>query len=301
MEVAHRIAEIAVERYGLSTSDLIFDALTFPLSTGDDDLRRDAIYTIEAIRRIKAEIPGAHTTLGVSNISFGLNPAARHALNSVFLHECVEAGLDSAIVHAGKIVPLNRLPEEQREVCLDLVWDRRRRRLRPVAEAARGVRRRQVDEDREARPQRSARRGAPAPPDHRRRPRRAHRRPRRGDGGRHAGARHHQHRAARRDEGRRRAVRRRRDAASVRAPVGRDDEDGRRLPRAAHGEGRRPVVGEGQAGAGHGEGRRARHRQEPRRHHLHQQRLRGAQPRHQDAASTRWSPRSRRSTPTRSG
>ena len=126
MEIAHRIHEIAVERYGLSASDLIFDALTFPLSTGDDDLRRDAIYTIEAISRIKAEIPGAHTTLGVSNVSFGLNPAARHALNSVFLHEAVQAGLDSAIVHAGKIVPLNRLPDEQREVCLDLVWDRRR-------------------------------------------------------------------------------------------------------------------------------------------------------------------------------
>ena len=126
MEIAHRIHEIATERYGMVAEDLIFDALTFPLSTGDDDLRRDAIYTIEAIRRIKAEIPGAHTTLGVSNISFGLNPAARHALNSVFLHEAVEAGLDSAIVHAGKIVPLNRLPDEQREVCLDLVWDRRR-------------------------------------------------------------------------------------------------------------------------------------------------------------------------------
>ncbi len=125
MEIAHRIHEIATERYGLSASDLIFDTLTFPLSTGDDDLRRDAIYSIEAIKRIKAEIPGAHTTLGVSNISFGLNPAARHALNSVFLHEAVQAGLDSAIVHAGKIVPLNRLPEEQREVCLDLVWDRR--------------------------------------------------------------------------------------------------------------------------------------------------------------------------------
>ena len=126
LEIAHRIHEIAVERYGLSATDLIFDALTFPLSTGDDDLRRDAIYTLEAIKRIKAEIPGAHTTLGVSNVSFGLNPAARHALNSVFLHEAVQAGLDSAIVHAGKIVPLNRLPDDQREVCLDLVWDRRR-------------------------------------------------------------------------------------------------------------------------------------------------------------------------------
>ena len=126
MEIAHRIHEIATERYGLSARDLIFDTLTFPLSTGDDDLRRDAIYSIEAIKRIKAEIPGAHTTLGVSNVSFGLNPAARHALNSVFLHEAVQAGLDSAIVHAGKIVPLNRFPDEQREVCLDLVWDRRR-------------------------------------------------------------------------------------------------------------------------------------------------------------------------------
>ncbi|MEJ7720872.1 MAG: dihydropteroate synthase [Ilumatobacteraceae bacterium] len=164
MEVAHRIHEIAVERYGLSASDLIFDTLTFPLSTGDDDLRRDAIYTIEAIRRIKAEIPGAHTTLGVSNISFGLSPASRHALNSVFLHEAVEAGLDSAIVHAGKIVPLNRLPDEQRDVCLDLVWDRRRpadpatgaAAYDPLAAPARRVRRRHVDEDREGRPQRHA-------------------------------------------------------------------------------------------------------------------------------------------------
>ncbi len=132
MEIAHRIHDIAVERYGLSSSDLIFDALTFPLSTGDDDLRRDAIHTIEAIRRIKSELPGAHTVLGVSNVSFGLNPAARHALNSVFLHEAVEAGLDAAIVHAGKIVPLNRLPEEQRDVCLDLVWDRRREGYDPL-------------------------------------------------------------------------------------------------------------------------------------------------------------------------
>jgi 5-methyltetrahydrofolate--homocysteine methyltransferase len=126
MEIAHRIADIATERYGLSTSDLIFDALTFPLSTGDDDLRADAMHTIEAIERIKAEIPGAFTTLGVSNVSFGLKPAARHALNSVFLHECVEAGLDSAIVHAGKIQPLIRIDPEHLEVCRDLIYDRRR-------------------------------------------------------------------------------------------------------------------------------------------------------------------------------
>jgi 5-methyltetrahydrofolate--homocysteine methyltransferase len=125
MRVAHRIHDLAVDRYGLESSDLIFDALTFPLSTGDDDLRRDGIATIEAIRRIKSEIPGAFTTLGVSNVSFGLKPAIRHALNSVFLHECVEAGLDSAIVHAARIMPLNRIPDEHRAVCLDLVYDRR--------------------------------------------------------------------------------------------------------------------------------------------------------------------------------
>jgi 5-methyltetrahydrofolate--homocysteine methyltransferase len=126
MEIAHRLHRIAVDRYGLSASDLIFDALTFPLSTGDDDLRLDAKHTIDAIRRIKTEIPGCFTTLGVSNVSFGLKPAARQALNSVFLHECVAAGLDSAIVHAGKIVPLARMPEEHKEVCLDLIYDRRR-------------------------------------------------------------------------------------------------------------------------------------------------------------------------------
>ena len=126
LEIAHRLHRLAVDRYGLAASDLIFDALTFPLSTGDDDLRRDALHTIEAIRRIKAEIPGCFTTLGVSNVSFGLKPAARHALNSVFLHECVQAGLDSAIVHAGKIVPLARMPDEHKAVCLDLIYDRRR-------------------------------------------------------------------------------------------------------------------------------------------------------------------------------
>ncbi len=125
VRVAHRIAELARESYGLGPEDLIFDALTFPLSTGDDDLRGDAMATMDAITRIKAEIPGCHTTLGLSNVSFGLKPAARHALNSVFLHECVQAGLDSAIVHASKILPLNRIPSEQRQVCLDLIYDRR--------------------------------------------------------------------------------------------------------------------------------------------------------------------------------
>ena len=126
MRVAHRLADLAVDRYGLRRSDLIFDALTFPLSTGDDDLRGDAMATIEAIKRIKEEIPGVYTTLGVSNVSFGLKPAARHVLNSVFLAECTKAGLDSAIVHSAKIVPLSRIPDEQLEVCMDLIYDRRR-------------------------------------------------------------------------------------------------------------------------------------------------------------------------------
>ena len=125
MRVAHRLYRLAVERYGLAPSALIFDALTFPLSTGDDDLRKDGLATIEAIRRIKAELPGAYTTLGVSNVSFGLKPAARHVLNSMFLHECLDAGLDSAIVHAGRIIPLNRVDPHHRDVCLDLIYDRR--------------------------------------------------------------------------------------------------------------------------------------------------------------------------------
>ncbi|MBX3314189.1 MAG: methionine synthase [Actinobacteria bacterium] len=125
VRVAHRIADLARDRYGLENSDLIFDALTFPLSTGDDDLRRDAMETMEAIKRIKEEIPGCFTTLGVSNVSFGLSPASRHVLNSVFIDECTKVGLDSAIVHASKILPLSRIPDEQRDVALDLIFDRR--------------------------------------------------------------------------------------------------------------------------------------------------------------------------------
>jgi len=125
LRIAHRIHDLAVNRYGLRSEDLIFDALTFPLTTGDDDLRRDGMATLDAIRQIKVELPGVRTALGVSNVSFGLNPAARRILNSVFLHEAVEAGLDAAIVHAGKIEPLNRIDPEQRKTCLDLIYDRR--------------------------------------------------------------------------------------------------------------------------------------------------------------------------------
>ncbi|WP_426573407.1 methionine synthase [Aquihabitans sp. McL0605] len=125
VRVAKRIAELARDTYGLENEDLIFDALTFPLSTGDDDLRRDAIETMDAIKAIKEEIPGCFTTLGLSNVSFGLSPASRHVLNSVFMHECQQVGLDSAIVHASKILPLSKIPEEQRDVAMDLIYDRR--------------------------------------------------------------------------------------------------------------------------------------------------------------------------------
>jgi 5-methyltetrahydrofolate--homocysteine methyltransferase len=125
VRAAKAITELAVERYGLSPEDIFIDTLALPLSTGMVDSRRDGIETIEAIRRLKTELPGVQTILGLSNISFGLNPAARQVLNSVFLHECAEAGLDAAIVHASKILPLARVDEEARRICLDLIYDRR--------------------------------------------------------------------------------------------------------------------------------------------------------------------------------
>ncbi|RZS61105.1 methionine synthase (B12-dependent) [Xylanimonas ulmi] len=124
--IASRLIDTLVGRWGMRVDDIIVDALTFPIATGQEETRRDAIETIEAIRQITAKYPGVHTTLGVSNVSFGLNPAARTVLNSVFLHEAVAAGLDSAIVHAAKILPRTAIPDEQWEAALDLVWDRRR-------------------------------------------------------------------------------------------------------------------------------------------------------------------------------
>ncbi len=132
MRVAHRIFDLAVEEYGLSPSDLIFDPLTFPLTTGDDDLRNDGLATLEAIRRIKKELPGVRTILGVSNVSFGLKPAARRILNSVFLNEAVDHGLDAAIVDAGKIVPLSAVEPAQRQAALDLIYNRSRSDYDPL-------------------------------------------------------------------------------------------------------------------------------------------------------------------------
>ncbi|WP_204070791.1 homocysteine S-methyltransferase family protein, partial [Sphaerisporangium krabiense] len=116
VRVASRLIEDLTTNWGMRVEDIIIDCLTFPIATGQEETRRDGLETIEAIREIKRRYPQVQTTLGLSNISFGLNPAARIVLNSVFLNECVNAGLDSAIVHASKIVPMARIPDEQRQV-----------------------------------------------------------------------------------------------------------------------------------------------------------------------------------------
>lgn len=127
LRIASRLVDELVEEWGMRVSDIVVDCLTFPIATGQEETRRDAIETIEAIRGLVARYPGINTTLGVSNVSFGLNPAARSVLNSVFLHEATQAGLTSAIVDAAKIVPLASIPDDQRKVALDLVWDKRER------------------------------------------------------------------------------------------------------------------------------------------------------------------------------
>lgn len=125
VEIAERLIADITGTWGVAEEDIIVDCLTFPISTGQEETRRDGIETINAIRELKKRHPDVHTTLGLSNISFGLNPAARQVLNSVFLNECIEAGLDTAIAHSSKILPMNRIDEEQRKVALDMVYDRR--------------------------------------------------------------------------------------------------------------------------------------------------------------------------------
>ncbi|MFF5282149.1 methionine synthase [Streptomyces sp. NPDC013171] len=130
--IAERLIEDLTENWGIRESDILIDTLTFTICTGQEESRGDGIATIEAIRELKRRHPDVQTTLGLSNISFGLNPAARIVLNSVFLDECVKAGLDSAIVHASKILPIARLEPEQVEVALDLIYDRRREGYDPL-------------------------------------------------------------------------------------------------------------------------------------------------------------------------
>ena len=133
LAVASRLIEDLTGNWGMRRSDIIVDCLTFPIATGQEETRRDGLETIEAIRELKHRYPDVQTTLGVSNVSFGLNPAARAVLNSVFLAECIRAGLDSAIVHAARIMPIARIPQDQLETALDLIYDRRRDSYDPLA------------------------------------------------------------------------------------------------------------------------------------------------------------------------
>jgi 5-methyltetrahydrofolate--homocysteine methyltransferase len=126
LAIAKRIRDIAVNKYHLRECDLIFDPLTFTLGSGDEDFRKSAIETLNAIKYIKREIPESKTILGISNVSFGLNPKARHALNSVFLYYAVQAGLDLAIVHASRIMPLNKIDERGKQLCEELIFDKRK-------------------------------------------------------------------------------------------------------------------------------------------------------------------------------
>lgn len=131
-EIAKRIYELATKKYKTRGEDLIFDTLTFTLGSGDEEFRRAGIETIEAIKLIKKTFPEVKTMLGISNISFGLSHSGRQVLNSVFMHEAVSNGLDMAIVNAKKILPLFKIPEEQRQVALDLIYDRRKEGYDPL-------------------------------------------------------------------------------------------------------------------------------------------------------------------------
>src|SRR5438067_3261088 len=125
VEITKRIRDIACDEHGLDPEVLIFDVLTFTLTTADEDWRPSPVETIEGIRRVKAELPGVKTSLGVSNVSFGVSPPARAVLNSVFLHHAVEAGLDLALVNPNHITPYAEIPDEERELADDLVFNRR--------------------------------------------------------------------------------------------------------------------------------------------------------------------------------
>src|SRR6202790_98376 len=120
--IAHRIFDLATKKYGLDGTDLIFDALTLPISTGQDEYRSAGIETLKAVAKIKKELPNVKTILGVSNISFGLDAYPRRVLNSVFMHEAVDHGLDMAIVNYSKIYPLYKIPQEEVDLALKLIY-----------------------------------------------------------------------------------------------------------------------------------------------------------------------------------
>jgi 5-methyltetrahydrofolate--homocysteine methyltransferase len=126
VRVAKRLIEDLTTNWGMKVSEIMIDCLTFPIATGQEETRKDGIATLEAIKTLRSIFPEIQLVLGVSNVSFGLNPAARVVLNSVFLHEAVEKGLTAAIVHPSKIESLHRIDERAKEIALDLIYDRRR-------------------------------------------------------------------------------------------------------------------------------------------------------------------------------
>ena len=132
LAIARRLRDLAVDKFGLRDKDLLFDPLVLPISTGIEEDRRNALETIEGIRRISRELRECHTVVGLSNVSFGLKPAARVVLNSAFLHECREAGLTGAIVHVSKILPRTRIEDAKWNAALDLIYDRRREGFDPL-------------------------------------------------------------------------------------------------------------------------------------------------------------------------
>jgi 5-methyltetrahydrofolate--homocysteine methyltransferase len=134
LRIARRIHKICVEDWGLRPEDILFDVLTFTICTGNEDDRKLGLETLEGIRRVRDELPGVGLLLGLSNISFGLNPAARHVLNSVYLHHAREAGLTAAILHSARIEPLHRIDERARQIAEDLIFDRRREGYDPLQE-----------------------------------------------------------------------------------------------------------------------------------------------------------------------
>ena len=275
VEIAQRIKELACDEHGLDPELLIFDLLTFTLTTGDEEWRPSAVETIEGIRQLKQALPQVKTSLGVSNVSFGVSPTARAVLNSVFLHHCVEAGLDLAMVNPNHITPYGEITEAERALADDLVFNRREDALellhRPLRDQGRGGRRRGRRPD----GRHGARGGAalahPAAQEGRRRRldrplgREDRRRP---DPQRGAAAGH---------EGGRRQVRRGRADPAVRAAERGGHEARRRaaraLPRQARG------LHEGHRRRRHRLRRRARHRQVAGQHDPHQQRLHGRRPR----------------------
>lgn len=138
VEVARKIHDLVVGEHGLAPESLIYDALTFPLTTGDPEFQTSAIETIEGIRRIEAELPGVLSILGVSNVSFGINPVARRVINAVFLYHAIKAGLDLAIIHPSHVVPYGEIPDVERELAEDLVFNRRPDALQRIIERFEG-------------------------------------------------------------------------------------------------------------------------------------------------------------------